>query len=134
MADISQTAVNVKIISGPIGEGIAGEALTQGQPIYLNGNVGYRCDANDTEEKAACKGIALTPSATSGRFLYAKPGAVIDLGATLTVTQLYIVSATVGGIAPYSDLATASYLTVLGGATTAERLLFDPYVLGVVKP
>jgi len=134
MADISQTAANVKLISGPYGEGTAGESLTQGQPIYLDGSTGYRCDANDTAAKAECKGLVLTPASTSGKFLYAKPGAVVDLGATLTVTQLYIVSANVGAIAPYSDLATASYLTVLGGGKTAAQLLFDPYVLGVQKP
>lgn len=134
MADISQTAANVKLISGPYGEGVAGETLTQGQPIYLSGNTGLRCDANDTETKAACRGIVLTPATSGGTFLYAKPGAVVDLGATLIVTQLYIVSANVGAIAPYSDLATASYLTVLGGGKTAAQLLFDPYVLGVQKP
>ncbi len=134
MADISQTAANVKIISGPSGEGIAGEALTQGQPIYFVGNVGYRCDANDTAAKAECRGIVLTPSATSGRFLYAKPGAIVDLGATLTITQLYIVSANVGAIAPLGDLASSSYLCVLGGGRTTSQILFQPYVLGVQKP
>jgi hypothetical protein len=135
VADLTQSAVAVKIKSqGNVGIGLAGESLTQGQPIYQSSGSWYRCDANDTAAKAASGGIVLSPAATSGYFVYAAPGTDVDLGATLTVGETYIVSANVGAIAPIGDLATASYLTILGVATAAGTLKFNPQVSGVQKP
>jgi hypothetical protein len=135
MADISQTAANVKLIStGPFGNAVAGEAITQGQPFYLASGSAFRCDANDGAAKAVAVGIALTPATTGQTFLYALPGATVDVGATLTVAAAYIVSENVGAIAPIADLATNSYLTILGVATAAGSLYFDPLVSGVQKP
>lgn len=135
MADLSQTAANVKLKSdSTLRIGQAGESLTQGQPIYINTGKWYRCDANDTAAKAVCAGIVMTPAATDGYFAYAPPGTSVDLGATLTVGETYVVSATVGAIAPIGDLASASYVTTLGIATTTSTLVFNPQVSGVQKP
>jgi hypothetical protein len=135
MADLSQTAANVKIMSGSARVIVcqAGEALTQGQPIYeLNGKW-YRCDANDGVAKANCTRIVLTPAAADGWFIAALPGSLVDLGATLVVGQTYVVSVNVGAIAPISDLATSSWVTPLGIAATTTALAFDPRPSGVQR-
>jgi hypothetical protein len=134
MANLSQTAGNVKLKSnGPYGSAVAGESLTQGQPIYLSSSQAFRCDNNDGANKAACVGIVLTPATVGQTFLYALPGSSVDLGATLTIAETYIVSATVGAIAPIADLASTNYLTILGVARDASTLFFSPVVSGVQK-
>lgn len=134
MANLTQTAANVKIKSqAGVSVGQGGEALTQGQPIYQTAGKWYRCDANDTAAKAVCQAIVLTPTATDGYFAYATPGAEIDLGATLAVGEVYVVSADVGAIAPIADLVSTNYVTTLGTATTTSTLVFNPQVSGIQK-
>jgi hypothetical protein len=137
MADLSQTAANVKLMSASsrVGTGQAGEGITQGQPIYQLNTDGkwYRCDANDGVVKAACRAIALTPASTNGFIAFALPGADVDVGATLTVGQTYVVSANIGAIAPISDLAAASWVTPLGVAVAATTLRFNPQPSGIQR-
>jgi hypothetical protein len=136
MADLSQTPANVKVMAGSARVLIsqAGEAITQGQPVYLaTDNKWYRCDANDGAIKANCDGIALTSAATSGFFVRALPGSDVDVGATLVIGETYIVSVNVGAIAPIGDLASASYVTPLGVAVGATTLRFNPKPSGIQR-
>lgn len=135
MADLSITAVNVKLkSSGRVTVQQGGEGLTQGDTVYLaTTNKWLRCDANDGVAKAACGGIVLTPCATDGFFAMAQPGCDIDVGATLTVGETYVVSVNVGKIAPIGDLASTSFVTQLGVAATTSTLRFNPNVSGVQK-
>jgi hypothetical protein len=135
MADISQTPVNVRLRSvGPFGSAVAGETLVQGEPFYFSNSAGMRSRSSGTVSQARVDGIVLTPATVGQTFLYAIPGSSVDVGATLTVAQVYIVSANVGKIAPIGDLATTNYLTVLGVATTTSTLLFRPLESGAQKP
>jgi hypothetical protein len=136
MANLSQTAANVKAGSAATRTQLvqAGEAITQGQPCYLaSDNKYYQCDANDTATKAQTKGIALTGAATDGYFLIAIDG-LVDVGATLAVGMVYVVSATKGAICPYADLTTGDFVTILGVATTTALLDLDINISGVQKP
>lgn len=136
MADISITAANVKAGSSATRVQLiqAGEAVTQGQPVYLaSDGKYYQTDANDTSIKSQAKGIAVTPASTDGYFLMANDGPV-NMGATLAVGQIYCVSATKGGVAPYADLTTNDYVTILGVATTTALLEIDILISGVQKP
>jgi len=135
LADLSITAANVKLMSANARVIVcqAGEAITQGQPLYESGGKWFRCDANDGVAKAACQRLALTAASTDGYIVAALPGSVIDVGATLVVGQTYVVSVNVGGIAPISDLATASWVTPIGIATAATSLAFDPKPSGVQR-
>jgi hypothetical protein len=134
MANLSQTAGNVKLLSATQpAVGIAGEALTQGQPFYFSASKGYKCDALAAANKAAAAGIVLTPAASDGTFLYAVPGAEVDLGATLAVGQVYCVSATSGAICPYADLVSTNRVTILGVASTTAKLLLDISVSNTQK-
>lgn len=136
MANITQTAANVAAGSSTTRVQLvqAGEAITQGQPVYLaSDGKYYQTDANDTAVKAQAKGIAVSPASTDGYFLMAVDG-LINLGATLAVGQVYVVSATKGAIAPYGDLTTNDYVTILGVATTTALLDINILISGVQKP
>jgi hypothetical protein len=134
LADLSQSAVAVKLMSATqVTVGTAGEALTQGQPVYLSASKWYRCDANDTAAKAVCAGIVLTPAATDGVVIIAPNNATVDLGATLAVGTTYAVSATVGGVCPIADITSGQYPTILGTATTAAKLPLSIIVGTVAK-
>jgi len=142
MADISQTAANVAVGASttPTKRVQAGEALTQGQPVYRSTTDSkyYKCDA-DTLATSICDGIVLTPAATSGYLLIAEPSAspgvsLVNLGATLTVGLEYYVSTTAGGICPIADLASGDFPTSLGFATTAALLDFRSISAQVAKP
>lgn len=136
MADLTITAANVKAGSSATRVQLvqAGEAITQGQPVYLaSDGKYYQTDANDTAVKAQAKGISITPASTDGYFLMHVDG-LVNLGATLAVGQVYVCSATKGGIAPYADLTTNDYVTILGVATTTALLDLNLVVSGVQKP
>lgn len=136
MANITQTAANVAAGSSATRVQLvqAGEAITQGQPVYLaSDGKYYQTDANDTAVKAQAKGIAVSPAALDGYFLMANDG-LINLGATLAVGQVYCVSATKGAIAPYGDLTTNDYVTILGIATTTALMDINIVIGGVQKP
>lgn len=114
--------------------------MTQGQPLYRNTTDGkyYRCDANDTAAKAVVAAIALTPGATDAYGLVALPSNVpgrslVNLGATLAVGTHYAVSATVGAIAPIADITSTQFPAIIGVATTAALLDFQPSISTVAK-
>lgn len=106
----------------------AGEAITQGQCVYLNTDgKHYRADNNATASAAKAVGIALTPAATNGYFLMSVPSdtnatSLINLGATLTVGQVYCVGSTAGEIEPISDLVSGEYVCILGVANSTSLL------------
>lgn len=127
MADITQTPANVKSGINAITSLVrAGEAITQGQPVYLSTTDGkyYRADANDSAKYNATA-IALTPAATDEYFLIQTAGQM-NLGATLTTGSVYVVSANVGAIAPVADIATGWYPSILAISisTTVVILVF----------
>lgn len=136
MANISQTAANVKCTSATsLTRGTAGEAITQGQPLYTADSKLYQCDANGTAAQAACVGIAMTPAATDGVVYYAPTGATVNLGATLVVATTYAVSSTKGAICPLADLSTTGeYITTLGVASTASEIVLAINATGAQVP
>lgn len=140
MADISFTAGNVAIGSDATRDirGQAGEAITQGQPVYLktSDNKWYQCDA-DVESTADAQGIALTPAATDGYLKIVTPGSGAKLiYGTSVFTQgvTYYVSTTKGGICVYGDLGSGDYVKPLGTAASTTTLNYDLNPTIVVKP
>ncbi len=138
MADLSITAANVGVHdSGALTQIVqAGESVTQGNPVYLNSAKYYQCDADAGASNAVCAGIAITPADADGYFVMATPSAntILDLGATLVVGTIYVLSGTKGAIAPSADLASGDYVTTLGIATAADKLVLDIQVSGVAVP
>ena len=133
MANLSITAANVALGgSSTRTETVqAGESITQGMPVYLSSTDGkwYQSDANVVAAATATHGIAMSPAATNGYFAVSRTnGQDVNLGATLEVGQIYVVSATKGAIAPYGDLIASDYVIILGVAKTTAVLqqLFSP--------
>lgn len=138
MADLSQTAAEVTAKSnvGQIKIRQGGEAITQGNAVYLKPSDSkyYKADVTTSEETARAAGIALTPcDGADDYFVLALPGTDVDLGATLTVGETYVVSVS-GAIAPIGDLASGDYVTTLGIALTASKLRIDINASGVQVP
>lgn len=107
MAALSITAANVRLISNTRTKTVvAGEAITQGQPIYLSAGKYYLSDADDTD-KDQVHAIALTPADADGDqiVIVDTVGAIVDIGAT-TAKGMYYVGATAGAWNPAGDLTT----------------------------
>lgn len=115
MADVSQTPANVALVSGPTGRGTAGGTITAGMPVYKDSTDNGHLKPGDADAaaSAACVGIALHGAADGQPLVYAKPGAVINWGATLSKNTYYVVSTTAGAVAPSADLAGGDYVTLL---------------------
>ena len=134
MADLSITAANVEKVSGRVETGTAGIAITAGQSVWVDTNDDNKvklADA-DTITEHALRGVALCDSAADQPVTYLVDG-VMDLGATLVVNEVYIVSATAGGIAPVADLASGDFLGIVGFATATNRLTLHVASSGVAK-
>ena len=136
MADVSITATEVQPGTGAIlKHGIAGAAITPGQPLYRSGGKLLPADA-DVELSAAVVGISVNGASADGQPITYQDDGVITLGATaaMVVGTTYVVSTTAGGIAPQADLAAGDYVTVLGAARTAGTLKLAISVTGVTVP
>lgn len=137
MADLTITAANV--VSGANAvtrQGVAGATITAGQPLYQDSADSYalkpaRANAAATD---LVVGIALHGAADGQPITYQSEGA-INVGATLVVGTIYVLSAAAaGGIAPSGDLASGNYVTVLGVATAAGSLQMGINNSGVAVP
>lgn len=130
MADLTQTPANVAVggAETPTRRVQYGEAIAQGMPVYQSDSdfKFYKSDA-DTAATAKCGGIALTPGSADEYGIIATPStdpdrSLVNLGATLTVGETYVVSTTTGGIAPIGDLLSGDFACIIGIAKTAALL------------
>jgi len=120
MADLSITATSVELVSGSTGTKDAAESITAGQVLYLTSNGEVGVASNDNANKDTVEGLALNGAAAGQPVTYAKTGAEVTIGATLTVGTFYVLSAS-GAISPIDDMATSDYVALLGyGKTTAN--------------
>ena len=102
--------------------------------MYLDTSVNtYKLADNSAATTDLVAGIALHSSVVNQPIVVCKSGN-IDLGATLTTGETYVLSTTAGGIAPIADLATTEYVTLLGVATGAGNLLLAISNTGIQRP
>lgn len=132
MADLSITAAQVLAGSdADIYDGIAGEAVTAGQALYIAtaNNRLYKADAN-FQSKANVKGIALEGAAAGQPVSVQTKGTItLGAGAAPPVGTVYWLSETAGGIAPFVDLDSgAMYGTYLGTAGANNTLILGIHV------
>ena len=134
MVDLVQTPANVALAAGGGSRrGIAGATIVAGNSLYLNSSgqlVPAQHDVSAVE--AACVGIALNGGATGQPIRYATAGN-INVGATLTVGETYVVGAGDGAIAPVADVGTGQFPTILGVATAADTLKMGILQGGVAR-
>jgi hypothetical protein len=116
MADLSITAASfVPGANAKYRQGVAGETVTQGQPLYLrtSDNRLYKADADASAEAALVVGIAANAGSAGQVIDYVYEDDDLTVGATMTMANVYVASGTAGGIAPFADFANGDYLTVL---------------------
>lgn len=132
MTDVSITAANVAPTGSTILEsGIAGEAISAGESVFLNSSKEIVLgDADDTSLDEFV-GIAMHAAADGQPITYAKGGGV-TIGGTLVAGAPYYLSATAGGIAPYADLTTGDRVIHIGDAISTSVLQIRPYDTGVI--
>ncbi len=137
MTDLSITAANVVAGSDAVinRSGQAGEAITQGQPVYLDPTTKKYLKADCNSATAVARqatGIALNAASLNQPLAVQKSGS-ITIGGTLVAGNPYYLSSTAGGIKPAADIATGDYICLLGLAASTTVLNIDIQFPGVVK-
>ena len=139
MSELVQTANNVLLVSGQMDAawGIAGEAISAGMPVYKDSADGdqYKKSRANAEATALCDGIAMCSAGDGQPIVVARlDGVVINLGATLTIGETYVVSdATAGKIQPIGDYGSGDFPVILGTALTAANFELNIKAAGVAK-
>lgn len=127
-ADLSITAANFKIkgMTPQYRTVQYGETVTAGQPVYLKSadSKYWKADNDVDQATATVAGIVYTGGAADGYGVIIVSGPV-DLGATLTAGQTYVLSSTAGGICPHTDLGTSDWIVTLGVATASDYFIVD---------
>lgn len=125
MADLTITTTSV-VGLGPKLRRVAGGTITAGLAVRKDSAGDLGAASDDSAANAAVEGIALNDAADGQPVTYQQNGN-IDLGATLAVGKVYVLS-TSGAIAPVDDIAGSEFVTVLGVATASDNLL-----MGIIK-
>lgn len=132
MADLTITAANVERVSGATEVLTSGVSVTAGKVLRINPSTQKAALAgNDSELNAVARGIALNDAAANQPVTILR-GGDLDLGATLTVGETYVLSAS-GNVSPIGDMQVGDWVTILGVATAADNLRLDIQVTGVQK-
>lgn len=135
MADVSQTPANVVPSTNAEQEWcVAGETITAGMPVFLKAADSRVWKAQaDAATDDDVYGIALN-GASAGQPISVQKNGQINLGGTLVVGTVYVVSAAAGAICPWADLVTGNYVTLLGVAITAAILEMKRYTTSIQIP
>lgn len=139
MGDIAITAANVVAGSGATQiSGTAGETITAGMVCYLKASDTrwWKAQADGTAAESgsgATYGIALN-GASAGQPItidsYDPNG--ITIGGTCAAGQVYVISATAGGIALESDITSGQYMTIVGiGISTTKIMTIQNAASGI---
>jgi hypothetical protein len=123
MADLTQTAANVRITSTSLVTIVnAGETVTPGMPGYkLAADSEYYKASSSTSITAAADGIFIGDADDGDRVSFCTKGDM-DIGATLVIGESYFVSNTTGKIMPSGDVSTGEFVTYLGTADTTSNI------------
>lgn len=110
-ADLSQTATSV-VGYGERAQGTLGGTVTAGMPVRRQTDGSWIASTNASAAGSEVHGVALSGGATGQPFTYQLPSGNINLGGTLSVGKIYVLSAA-GAISPVDDVATSDYMTVI---------------------
>lgn len=132
MANLSVTAGSVLAsATALLGAGVAGAAITAGQPVYkdtADSNKLKLADANASAATAVVEGIALNGASAGQPVQFVYQDDSFTPGGTLVVGETYALSATAGSLCPLADLTTGDRPVVCFVAITAATA-----VLRIVK-
>lgn len=137
-ADLTITAASVKIIdeNSTVRKVRFGETVTQGQAVYAKDADGrwWKADADSaTEEETEAAGIVLTPGG-AGEYGYVVTEGLLNIGASLTVGEIYVLSDTAGGVRPEADNGSGDTVVIIGVAKTSSQLWVKPFASGTDVP
>jgi hypothetical protein len=136
MSDLSITAANVVSGSGSrIIHGTAGATLTAGQVVYLDSATSTYKLADTDSATAAVRvpaGITLN-AAASGQPVSVHVSGPLTIGATVAVGDVYYLSGTAGGLAPFADVAAGDYPCIIGICPSTSVLDVKIHAAGAVK-
>ncbi len=139
MADLVVVATAVLKVSGNPAHGIAGEAITAGQSVYLDSSTTpqtYKRTLNTgTVDQANAAGIALNGAATGQPLDVLGIGGVVNPGVAVALGETYAVSAVAGAICPLADVGTGGtkWVTILGVATSVAQITLNINPSGVKR-
>lgn len=125
MSDITVTDASVLASSSAvIQRAIAGAAIERGQPIYLDASDNYEAKPADADAaaSAAAVGIALNQADAGQPVEYVTEDPGFTPGGTTVPGTIYVVSTGAGGIAPWADLGSGDFVTVLGVGLASNKL------------
>jgi hypothetical protein len=131
MADLTITTSEVLSQTGIVEQVEAGGTIAAGQCVYRKANgtwVIAQSDGTALESGAGTGcGVALTGGSLGQDFLVQRSGnCKLGASASLTVGTVYVISNTAGGIAPFADLGTADYVSILGVGSSSSVLAMGP--------
>lgn len=122
MADLTQTAANVRAgATATVSRGIAGEAISPGDQLYLATDQKLWRGSANAQPTAEFRGVAINFASTGDAVHYVSRG-LCKPGATLVVGETYVVSANTGKIAPVADLVATKWVSIIGVAKTTADL------------
>lgn len=135
MADITVTAANVKAGANAVVKTVtAGVAINAGQVVYQDtSDKKYKLADADAQATARVAGIALNDAAAD-QPLEVQTDGDIDVGGTVVVGEVYLVSVTAGGIAPEADVLTGDYVSIIGIGTVANKLKMQILISDIAIP
>ena len=134
MADLTITSANVRMGDDNTSVSlIAAEDISSGDVIRVDNNQIYKAIASSTVSNAAAYGIAITSGTTGNKVSYVTNG-TLTIGATLVLNTLYVLSATSGKIAPFADLTTGQWVTLLGVPKSTSLLSLNITSKGFAIP
>lgn len=135
MADITVTAANVKAGANAVVKTVtAGVAINAGQVVYQDtSDKKYKLADADAQATARVAGIALNDAAAD-QPLEVQTDGDIDVGGTVVVGEVYLVSVTAGGIAPEADVLTGDYVSILGIGTVSNKLKMQILISDIAIP
>ena len=129
MADLTVTAASCKPAAGAVSHsGVAGVAITQGQPVAIDSATGKLIVAVATPSASVAQvvGIATSESTGDGQPIqYQSAGWLEGMGTTEGL--IYLLSGTAGGISAHTDVTTPvnpEFTSILGiGGPNSELII-----------
>ncbi len=119
-------------------QGVAGGTLTVGESAYRKASDGKwyaaKADAvgtSGTAGRTGTIGVVLVGGSALDTVTIAT-GGDIDVGVAVTKGTIYVVSAAnAGGIAPWADLSTGHFVTIIGVGNVSDQISLSPFPSGV---
>ena len=125
MANYTVTAASVlaSASGNQVRNAVAGETVDAGEAVYIDASDSNSIKlAQATSAKYKCVGIATSGAADGQPISYCNIDENFVPGCTLAVSDLVVVSATAGKLAPHADLTTGDYCHVVGVAKSTSVL------------